>query len=301
MSDETQVVGRRGVLRGGAIAAGVAAGAVIAGATAQTASAANGDAVTVGGSFTGTAGTQLTTTGGATVPTLKLTNATGPTLQLTPVTTNPGGNLALGNILNTPDGPYIGVSDGAGGTMTTLLATGNDLAALPVPQAITPSRVLDTRNGANLNFIVDASSANPFDSAGRLKDGQWLDIAVADAAGDSTVEAAFLNLTVTGSLGSGFVTLCPPGPRPASSTINFGKGQTIANGAFIGAGVVDTAFAVRVYARATTQILLDVTGYSVTAIPGPAAAAAAAMKARRATAKLRPSARLTRVNRPKAR
>jgi hypothetical protein len=274
---------------------------VIAGATAQTASAANGEAVTVGGNFTGTAATGLTIPGSTTVPTLKLTNATGPALQLTPVTTVPGGNLALGTILNTSDGPYIGVSDGTGGSMTTILATGNDLAQLPVPQAIVPFRALDTRNGANLNYVVDASSANPFDSAGRLKDGQWLDIAVADAAGDTTVQAAFLNVTVTASTGGGFVTLCPPGPRPVASTINFSAGQTIANGAFIGTGVVDTAFAVRVYARATTQILLDVTGFSVTGVPGPAAAAAAAMKAKRTTAKTRPSARILRVNRPKSR
>ena len=107
MSDETQVVGRRGVLRGGAIAAGVAAGAVIAGATAQTASAANGEAVTVGGNFTGTAATGLTITGSTTVPTLKLTNATGPSLQLTPVLAagDPSARLSVGNIQNTDRRP----------------------------------------------------------------------------------------------------------------------------------------------------------------------------------------------------
>lgn len=298
MSDETQVVGRRGVLRGGAIAAGVAAGAVIAGATAQTASAANGDAVTVGGSFTGTAATGLTITGSTTVPTLKLTNATGPSLQLAPVATDPTGNLAIGSIQSGNLGPFIGVSDGTPtGSTTTLLATGNDLAEITVPMAFSPVRLLDTRTASGRQNIVDASSG-AFDSTFRLKDGAWIDVYVDDAnSPDYTVSGAYLNLTVTGSLVGGFVTVCPGGSktRPASSTINFTKGQTIANGAFIAVGQLDTVFAVRIYARATTHVLLDLTGEALNYLPGPAVASAAAVKAKRSNAKLRPAARLARV------
>ena len=82
---------------------------------------------------------------------------------------------------------------------------------------------------------------------------------------------------------------------PASSTINFTKGQTIANGAFIAVGLLDTVFAVRIYARATTHVLLDLTGEALNYLPGPAVTSAAAVKAKRNNSKLRPAARLARV------
>ncbi len=162
--------------------------------------------------------------------------------------------------------------------------------------AFSPVRLLDTRTSSGRQNIVHAS-AGAFDSAFRLKDGAWIDVYIDDAnSPDYTVSGAYLNLTVTGSLAGGFVTVCPsPQPRPASSTINFAKGQTIANGAFIAVGQLDTVFAVRIYARATTHVLLDLTGEALNYLPGPAVTSAAAVKAKRSNSKLRPAARLARV------
>ena len=301
-SEETQVVARRGVLRGGAIAAGVAAGAVIAGASATRASAAVGDPVTVGGTFTANnQATSLTVTNSTTNPALRLINTTGPALRLDPITAEEPGVLAVGSIAGGEQGPWVGVNDESGSPFTTYLATGVDLAMLPVPVALPPTRILDTRTASGLDYVVAASNG-AFDSSSRLKDGAWVDIAVDSAAADFTVEAAFLNITVTGPLTGGFVTACPGGkPRPTASTLNFTKGQTIANGAFIGLDVVQDAFAVRLYARATTHLIVDLTGLSVNGLPGPAAAAAVATKANRTTAKTRPAARLVRVRARKQR
>ncbi|GAA3631255.1 hypothetical protein [Microlunatus ginsengisoli] len=296
MSEESQVVARRGVLRGGAIAAGVAAGAVIAGSRVTRADAAVGDPVTVGGSFTANnQSTTFTMQNGATTPTMRLINQTGPALRLDPVTDDDPGSLAIGNVAGGVQGPWVGVDDGTGSPFTTYLATGVDIAQLPVPVAFTPVRVLDTRNSDGRLGIIDASPS-PFDSAFRLKDGAWIDIAIDTAtATDYSVEAAFLNVTITGAQSNGFVTVCPPGPRPVASTINFVKGQSIANGVFVAVGPVGDLFAVRVYARATTHVVLDLSGLSVNGLSGPAAAGPAAVKAKRAAAKSRPSARLVRV------
>lgn len=292
------VLARRGLIRAGAIAAAATAGAVAATAgSTQSASAATGDAVKVGGAFTADkAATSLTVTNSTTLPALRLTNATGPSLVLTPISDGQDPMLPLGGLAGTKTGPLIGLSDGTGAVFTSTLVTGVDLAAMPTPLAITPTRLLDTRYASGRGGIL-GSSAAAFDSSHRLIGGKYLDLFVGDADQDVTLQAAFLNITVTGALANGYIAAYPPGPRPTASTLNYVKNVTLANGAFVALGLSGTAFAVRIYASSTSHVIVDLTGAAVTGEPGPAAAAAAATTARTATriARTRPASRFTRT------
>ena len=291
------VVARRGFIRAGAIAAAATAGAVAASAaSAQNASAADGDPITVGGTFTAdNRTTSLEVTNSTKLPTLRLTNPTGPSLMLNPISDGQDLMLPLGGLAGTKTGPLIGLADDTGAVFTSTLVTGVDLAAMPTPLAIAPSRLLDTRYASGRGGLI-APAAGTFDSSHRLVGGKYLDLFVGDADQDVTLQAAFLNITVTGALANGYIAAYPPGPRPTASTLNYVPGATIANGAFVALGVIGAAFAVRIYSFATSHVIVDLTGAAVTGQPGPAAGATATTAARSATrsARNRPASRFTR-------
>jgi cell wall-associated NlpC family hydrolase len=70
--------------------------------------------------------------------------------------------------------------------------------------------------------------------------------------------AAALNLTVTGPLGSGYLTAYPCGStRPVVSNLNFGAGQTVANAAVVPASPIGT---VCVFASVATHVVVDLDG-----------------------------------------
>jgi hypothetical protein len=274
MSEELARLDRRGMLRKGAVAAGVAAGAmVITAVGAPKADAAVGDPVTVGGDHTSPGEeTTFRITDSTSVAAVGLINDEGPSLSLSPLQTELVDPLAPGQIANTEDGPLIGVVDPDGFPITSYLATGVDLDALPLPVAVAPTRILDTRTASGRGQIVQ-TSPSAFDSSFRLRGGAWLDVAVDTAADAFTLQAAFLSVTVTGSLRGGFVTAYPPGTRPNASTLNYVRAQTVANGAFVRLGVVDETFVARLYTSGTTHLVVDLTGVAITAEPGPAAVA----------------------------
>jgi len=284
---------RRRLLRTGVVMAGVAAGAVAATAGVAT----KAEAATGGNLFLGAANSADQTTAIASTSqdmnkaTLGLShNFSGPTLFLDPEPADWAGDLELGDIINTELGPYIGTrTDGA--LTTDYLATGYDLAIQPVLYAVPPVRLLDTRS--DRSNVIGGSSSNPFDVAFRLRAGQWIDIAVEPADDSYSVEAGFFNLTATGSLSGGNLSAYPPGDRPLSSTLNFQKGLSLANGTFVALGVAGNSFALRLYTSATVHVILDYTGASVTQFPGPLAAAAARQQA--STRRRRPSRRMQTV------
>jgi hypothetical protein len=263
---------RRRLLRTGVVMAGVAAGAVAATAGVGT----KAEAATGGTLILGTANAADQTTAIATTAvdvnkaTLGLSHAnSGPTLFLDPEPAGWSGDLELGDIINTEEGPFIGTRINSTPT-TDYLATGYDLAVQPILYSVPPARLLDTRS--NRTNVVGASSATPFDDVFHLKAREWVDIAVEPADEDYFVEAGFFNLTATGSLAGGNLTAYPPGDRPLSSTLNFQKGLSIANGTFVALAVAGGSFALRIYTSATTHVILDYTGASVTQFPGPLAA-----------------------------
>jgi hypothetical protein len=71
--------------------------------------------------------------------------------------------------------------------------------------------------------------------------------------------AAVLNVTVTGALGDGYVTVYPCGAtRPTTSNLNYSAGQTIPNAVIAKVGIGGK---VCLYANSGTHLLADVNGY----------------------------------------
>ncbi len=159
----------------------------------------------------------------------------------------------------TPLGPIVGV-DLPSGVATTYLVTGADLASLSSPFTATPSRVLDLRTTAGRTAIIRRSSAASLSAEGRLRAGEWIDVGIVQSGDDYELQGLFANLTVVGALAAGYASAYPPGVRPLSSSINFTKGQTIANFAVVGLGLVQGWHTVRLHTSAETWIILDITG-----------------------------------------
>ena len=108
--------------------------------------------------------------------------------------------------------------------------------------ALDPARLLDTRN-------------SPVPGA-----GVTTAVAVAGRGGvPGNATAVTLNVTSTGSLGGGFVTVYPCGtPRPNTSSLNFAPGATVANAVTSKVGADGM---VCIYNEAATHLLVDVNGY----------------------------------------
>jgi hypothetical protein len=97
-------------------------------------------------------------------------------------------------------------------------------AATPGPSglfnAVTPSRILDTRNGNG--------SATP---AGAIGPNSTITLPVAGngIVPPSGAAAVVLNVTVTRPSASSYLTVFPTGSRPLASNLNFTAGQTVPN------------------------------------------------------------------------
>lgn len=281
---------RRRLLTRGVAAAGVAAGAVaLSAAGARPAAATDGDTLTQGGTFSG--GTTTTLEGGSssTAP-LKLTNASGPALELTPVGADFLGDLAPGQLLATDDAILVGRSDANDGTYTTALATVDDAN---LTFAISSYRLLDTRSATSRGELVAVGGAG-FDSSGRLRAGSYVDIFVAPANADFSLDGVFLNLTSTGSTGNGFLFAYPSGTRPVGSTTSYQKGITTASSCLSALGTVADVYTVRIYTSTTSHVVVDLTGASISAYAGPAASAPARRSSARRSAARRMTGKLTR-------
>jgi hypothetical protein len=116
--------------------------------------------------------------------------------------------------------------------------------------AVTPTRLLDTRDGTG-------GLSGPFaNRAART-------FAVVGGAVPATATAVTGNLTVTQQTGNGFLYIGPaPADNPTSSSLNFPVGDDRANGVAValGSGSLSITFASPV-AGATAHVIFDVTGY----------------------------------------
>ena len=118
---------------------------------------------------------------------------------------------------------------------------------------ITPCRLVDTRN-AGFPPGYGPPSLSPGVPNGRT-------FGMTGQCGISAgAEAVSLNVTVTGTLGTGYVVLFPQdGAFPPVSTLNYFAGQTVANAAIVPLG---TGGAIRVVAGVSgTDVIIDVNGY----------------------------------------
>lgn len=117
--------------------------------------------------------------------------------------------------------------------------------------SLTPSRLLDTRYGIG-------------GPKGVVGNGQQVVLNIAGADGGalpaSGISAVALNVTVTGTIGGGYLTVYPDGTtRPNASNVNFNPGDTLANLVIVPVGAdgkVDLFDG-----SAGTQIIADVAGY----------------------------------------
>jgi hypothetical protein len=119
-------------------------------------------------------------------------------------------------------------------------------------RAITPTRVLDTRNGTGLSGPSSSHVARTFQVTG--------------AVVQANATAVTGNLTVTGQTSSGYLFLGPASNNdPTSSTLNFPVGDDRANGVTVGlspTGTLSVTF-VAPASGPTAHVIFDVTGYFV--------------------------------------
>ena len=123
---------------------------------------------------------------------------------------------------------------------------------------LTPTRVLDTRNGTGAVF-------------GPVGPGQTISINVAGTAGvpATGASAVVLNVTATDPTTASYVTVFPAGnPLPLASNLNFGPGETVANLVEVQLG---STGAVSFFNQlGDVQLVADLEGYVATTAQGSA-------------------------------
>ena len=154
-----------------------------------------------------------------------------------------------------------GLTNGSSYTFTVTAANGVGATASAASNAITPSawigqyrpltpaRILDTRTGTG-------------GVTGPIAGGRTIAIPVVGQGGvpNSGVAAVVLNLTATDPRGAGYLTVYPSGsPRPASSSLNYVAGATVANLLQVPVGTGGNASIF--VSGAATQLIADVAGY----------------------------------------
>jgi hypothetical protein len=116
----------------------------------------------------------------------------------------------------------------------------------------TPFRLTDTRD-RNRPELNDGTGGNPVGT------GQMLTIQVAGQRGVSAdAKAISANFTVIGSATSGFLTAWPCGQQPATSTVNYGIGNAVANGAQM---PLSASGQLCVYVSNTVHVIVDINGW----------------------------------------
>lgn len=137
-------------------------------------------------------------------------------------------------------------------------------AAPLVYVAVSPCRILDTRNaGGRLSsgearpIFVHGSS---FASQGGAAESCSIPV---DPA------AVVVNVVAVGPSDNGFLSVYPYGSVRAASSLNYGAGAIVAN-ELIAKTTVGQPFGITLYSQASTDVVVDVTGYFVAATPPPA-------------------------------
>jgi CSLREA domain-containing protein len=119
--------------------------------------------------------------------------------------------------------------------------------------SLLPSRLLDTRAGF-------ATTDGQFQGAGLVGAGSTVALKVTERGGvPATASAVVLNVTSTGAVGPGFVTVYPCGQaQPLTSSLNFVPGLTAPNVVIARIGTDGT---VCLFASNGTHLIADVDGY----------------------------------------
>ncbi len=176
--------------------------------------------------------------------------ATVPGVDITGFELVDSGDIVVwGTATGDPTALALGLIDGSYGTapQPPLLDT---TAFVPV----TPTRVLDTRNGTGAPL-------------GTIAAGGTVDVSISDAVGVAVddVSAVVLNITATESAQAGYVTAYPSGSgRPWASNLNVnGAGQPVANLVTVAVGGNGK---VTLFSSTTTHLVADIAGYYTPAL-----------------------------------
>jgi hypothetical protein len=149
----------------------------------------------------------------------------------------------------------------AGNNVGTGVSTGPVRVEKPVPQSpsyfvpLTPSRLLDTRNGQGGNIMPLAGGAFT-----------ELDVTGVGGVPEGGVTAVVMNVTVQGPTAAGYLAAWPSGePQPLVANLNFGPGQTVPNLVTVKVGANGR---VNIFNSAgMANVIADVMGYYTTSRP----------------------------------
>jgi PKD domain/Right handed beta helix region len=140
---------------------------------------------------------------------------------------NYASNVTVANLITVQVGADGMIDFYNGGTLAQPIDLIADLEGYYAPGAgdtfdnYTPTRILDTRGGGSL-AAGQTMTFNPVNA--------FLAAVKADQLGTVDVTAVMLNVTVTNTHGSGFISVYPGGTtEPNSSSINYAAGQTVPN------------------------------------------------------------------------
>jgi hypothetical protein len=153
------------------------------------------------------------------------------------------------------------VAIGAGGSVCVFSNVETDLvldvngydAVQSVARFLQPTRIVETRTGlTTADHVLEGNGARPADSVLQVPIGGRVGVPPA-------IRAAVLNITVTESTGSGFVTVYPcDQARPTASTLNFNAGTTVAN---LTVASTTKDGKVCIYTQRPTHLVVDLSGY----------------------------------------
>jgi len=136
-------------------------------------------------------------------------------------------------------------------------ATGAEAQASTYPLpfiSITPCRVVDTRGNGFVGLFGPPSLV-----AGVPRE---FPLGSPPCATSSSARAVSLNITVTNTLGPGFIRIYAAGtPAPNTSTLNYVAGQTVANAAIVQLGTGILGNVTVVAAVSGTDLIIDMNGY----------------------------------------
>ncbi len=153
-------------------------------------------------------------------------------------------------------GAAVAVTLGGGGLVAVNAASSAPSSVV----TIDPVRILDTRDPVNIGL------PGPFVSAVSQK------LQVTGAAVPAGATGVFLNVTVVGPTADGFLSVRPgdAAGAPSTSSLNFKAGDIVPNSVQVGlptaganAGKIDITFDAFGSPGPTTEVLIDVVGYTV--------------------------------------
>ena len=171
----------------------------------------------------------------------------------TAATTNGSGIASIAApTSNATPGSYVASADISGGACPAQFHLTNSATKFV---SLQPTRLLDTRAG---RLTADGL----FDGGGAVPAGGTLTLGVLNRAGVPTtgVSAVALNVTVTGTTDTGFVTVWPTGTtRPTASNLNYVPGQTVSNLAIVKVG--DNGNVSLFNSRGSSDLVADIVGW----------------------------------------